>query len=76
MEDSRSAARRAARDSGALPPHGSAREKPPCTILEMRHGCASRSSIEQRDIEVVGQDDRPGELGLLCVGQKPDGAPE
>lgn len=33
-------------------------------------------SIEQRDVQVVGQDDRPGEFGLLGVRQEPDGAAE
>ena len=34
------------------------------------------SAVEERNVEVVGQDDRPGKFGLLGVGQKPDGAAE
>lgn len=36
----------------------------------------SGSSIEQRNVHVVGQDNRLGEFGLLSVGQEPDGAAE
>ncbi len=52
------------------------RRDSPHTQAHLPRCDVSDSSIEQRDVEVVGQDDRAVEFDLLGGCEKPDGAAE